>query len=79
MGAQVLVENNVFQNVTKPIVSELSDAVGYAVARNNDFGGAANTAPAGTFTTPPYTYSLIATTGVKASVLANAGANLAIA
>jgi pectate lyase len=76
MGAQVLVEGNVFQNVAKPIVSESSVEKGYAVARNNDYGGKSNSAPAGTFSTSPYSYTLLPTSSVKSSVIENAGAKL---
>ena len=38
-----------------------------------DFGGAENTAPVGNFTTPPYSYTLLDTSDVRATVEANAG------
>lgn len=90
-GAQLLVENNVFTGVDKPLYA--TDE-GFAVATGNDFGGGSNTAPvyvylpfapvtpsrsnfsisySGTFTSPPYSYSLLATSSVKSSVTANAG------
>jgi hypothetical protein len=72
-GAQLLVENNVFSGVADPIYS--TDA-GYVTARGNDLGGGANTAPAGSISSVPYKYTLLATSAVKASVLANAGATL---
>ena len=72
-GAQVLVENNVFSGSKKPLYS--TDA-GYAVAKNNDFGGATNEALAGTLTSVPYSYSLIAVGSVKSSVVGTAGATL---
>lgn len=72
-GAQVLVENNVFSGSSKPLYS--TDA-GYAVAKNNDFGGASNTALAGTLNSVPYSYSLISTSSVKSSVVGSAGATL---
>jgi pectate lyase len=72
-GAQVLVENNVFVGSKAPLYS--TDA-GYAVARDNDFGGASNAALAGTLTSVPYSYSLIATSSVKSSVIGVAGQTL---
>ncbi|KAF5375490.1 hypothetical protein D9757_009939 [Collybiopsis confluens] len=72
-GAQLLVENNVWTGTDKPLY-ETDD--GFAVARGNDFGGAANTAPVGTFTTAPYSYSLIPVASVRASVVASAGQTL---
>lgn len=41
-GAQLLVQNNVFSNISKPLYD--TDE-GYAVAQGNDFGGESNTAP----------------------------------
>ncbi|PPQ68287.1 hypothetical protein CVT24_005103, partial [Panaeolus cyanescens] len=64
IGAQVLVENNVFSGVGKPI---FSTDTGYAVARGNDFGGKSNSAPAGTLTSVPYGYSLVAAGSVRSS------------
>lgn len=72
-GAQVLVENNVFVGSKAPLYS--TDA-GYAVARNNDFGNGTNEALAGTLTSVPYTYSVIATANVKSSVVGIAGQTL---
>ncbi|KDN36074.1 hypothetical protein RSAG8_11096, partial [Rhizoctonia solani AG-8 WAC10335] len=48
VGAQLLVENNVFSNMKKPLYSTDS---GYAVATGNDFGDGENTAEAGTYST----------------------------
>jgi pectate lyase len=72
-GAQLLVESNVWTGTDKPLYS--TDE-GYAVARGNDFGGASNTAPTGTLTTVPYSYSTIVASAVKATVTASAGATL---
>ncbi|PQE25331.1 pectate lyase protein [Rutstroemia sp. NJR-2017a BBW] len=77
-GAQVLVQSNVFANVSKPIESADSDDVGYAVALDNDLGGAANTAPAGTISTVPYSYSLLGSSKVVAAVVGVAGATLSL-
>ncbi|KXN87324.1 putative pectate lyase A [Leucoagaricus sp. SymC.cos] len=72
-GAQVLVENNVWTGTDKPLYS--TDG-GFAVARGNDFGGASNTAPTGTFTTAPYSYSLVAVGNVRSSIVGSAGQTL---
>ncbi len=60
MGAQVLVEGNVFRNTTLAITTSLySRENGFAVERNNDFGASAtNITQIGTFTLPPYHYRL---------------------
>ncbi|KAG6915666.1 hypothetical protein DXG01_010496 [Tephrocybe rancida] len=75
--------NNIFDNnndgintrdgTNQPLYA--TDA-GFAVATGNDFGGASNTAPVGTFTKAPYSYTLLATSSVRASVTANAGQTL---
>ncbi|KAG8728496.1 hypothetical protein FRC11_010938 [Ceratobasidium sp. 423] len=72
-GAELLVENNVFENVGKPLYSTDS---GFANASDNDFGGAERTAETTTWKSVGYDYSLTATSSVKASVEANAGAKL---
>ncbi|KAG8762324.1 hypothetical protein FRC11_009849 [Ceratobasidium sp. 423] len=72
VGAQLLVENNVFSNIKKPLYSTDS---GYAVANGNDFGDGENTAEAGTFTTAPYDYDLIDASKVV-DVVSSAGATL---
>ncbi|KAG5637906.1 hypothetical protein H0H81_002734 [Sphagnurus paluster] len=74
-GAQLLVENNVWTGTSKPLYS--TDG-GFAVARGNDFGGAANSAPVGTFTKAPYSYSLLAVGSVRSSVVSSAGATLSL-
>ncbi|ESK92440.1 pectate lyase a [Moniliophthora roreri MCA 2997] len=73
VGAQLLVENDV---CVSPKKSLYSTDEGCAVATGNDFGGGENTAPEGTFTFPPYEYSLLDTSEVVSSVTAEAGANL---
>ncbi|KAF8665558.1 hypothetical protein AX16_000017 [Volvariella volvacea WC 439] len=73
VGAQLLVENNVFNATKKPLYST---STGYAVARGNDFGGVENTAPLGTFTTAPYPYSLIATGSVRSQIVSQTGQTL---
>ncbi|KAG8961631.1 hypothetical protein FRC03_005141 [Tulasnella sp. 419] len=67
-GAQLLIENNVFSNVGKPIFED----GGFAVVRNNE-GATPNTAPTGTLTSVPYAYTTLALSSVKSYVVANAG------
>jgi pectate lyase len=74
--AQLLVQNNVWSGTcSDPLYS--TDG-GYAYASGNDFGtcSSGNTALAGTFSTPPYAFSLTATSSVQSIVTANAGAIL---
>ncbi|KAF9048260.1 polysaccharide lyase family 1 protein [Hymenopellis radicata] len=71
--AQLLVENNVWVSPKKPLYS--TDE-GYAVARGNDFADGENTAPTGTFSTAPYSYSLVSASAVKAAVTGSAGQTL---
>ena len=75
MGAQVLVENNVFRNVATPIkTTTLSIVDGFAVERGNDFGGGVNNiTQVGTFTAAPYIFRLDATSTVESRVLFLAG------
>ncbi|RDW85469.1 hypothetical protein BP5796_03794 [Coleophoma crateriformis] len=77
-GAQLLVQSNVFSNVTEPIASLYSSSSGYATAIDNDLGGQSNTAPAGnlTSTSMPYTYTLLGSANVEAAVVGTAGATL---
>ncbi|KAG9098789.1 hypothetical protein FS749_002982 [Ceratobasidium sp. UAMH 11750] len=72
-GAQLLVENNVWEGVSKPLYA--TDK-GFAVARGNLFGSGTNTAPAGTFSKAPYSYTLLDASAVKSTV-SSAGATLA--
>lgn len=76
MGAQVLVENNVFRDTKLAITTmRSSDEDGYVVQRNNDFGGAAlEISQTGSFSSPPYSYSLDATSSVASVVTSGAGA-----
>ncbi|KAK6597989.1 pectate lyase [Botrytis cinerea] len=79
-GAQILVQSNVFKNVSEPIAALYSDDTGYANAFDNDLGGYANTAPVGKLTTTslPYSYSLLGSGSVVAAVVGSAGATLAL-
>ncbi|MER5181262.1 twin-arginine translocation signal domain-containing protein [Streptomyces sp. NPDC002896] len=76
MGAQLLVENNVFASTKVAVTTNRSsDIDGYAVLRGNDLGGAATEiSQVGSFTTPPYSYTAEAASTVAASVAAGAGA-----
>lgn len=81
-GAQILVQSNVFANVTEPIAALYSSSTGYANVYDTiyDSLSGGNTAPVGTLTpsSVPYSYSLLGSANTKASVLANAGAILSI-
>ncbi|KAI5118608.1 hypothetical protein M0805_008039 [Coniferiporia weirii] len=72
-GAQLLVENSVWTGTDKPLY-DTDD--GFAVSVDNDFGGAEDTAPVGTFTNPPYSFTLVDTDDVRAAVVGTAGATL---
>jgi pectate lyase len=75
LGAQALVQNNVWVSGKKPLYAVDND--GFAVASGNDFGGASNTAPAGTLTSVPYAIpSLAPASAVKAAVVGSAGNTL---
>lgn len=62
MGAQVLVEGNVFINAKRPIATDVSSKQdGFAVARDNDYGERADTVSItqkGSFTSTPYSCSV---------------------
>lgn len=73
MGAEVLVESNFFRNTKRPISTNLdSREEGYAVERNNDFGGSENNiTQIGTFTDPPYTIHTELTVFLRYDILLN--------
>lgn len=76
MGAQFLVQNNVFRN-TKVCVTTTGDSKvdGYANQSGNDFGGCTNDITrTGTFTSPPYSFTLDPTSSVQSEVTSGAGA-----
>ncbi|KAH7343141.1 polysaccharide lyase family 1 protein [Rhizoctonia solani] len=73
VGAELLVQNNVFESVGKPLYSTDN---GYANASGNDFGGASSTALTTTWNSVGYSYTLTATSSVKSYVNDNAGAKL---
>ncbi|WP_405641302.1 polysaccharide lyase family 1 protein [Streptomyces sp. NBC_00019] len=76
MGAQMLVENNVFRNTGVAVTTNRSsDVDGYANLRGNDLGGAATEiSRTGSFTSPPYSYTPESASTVVASVTSGAGA-----
>ncbi|WP_327312891.1 pectate lyase family protein [Streptomyces sp. NBC_01235] len=76
MGAQMLVENNVFRSTAVAVTTNRdSDADGYANLTGNDLGGAATeVSQVGTFTKPPYDYTAEPASSVVASVTSGAGA-----
>ncbi|NGO07202.1 pectate lyase [Streptomyces sp. HC44] len=76
MGAQMLVENNVFRTTKIAVTTNRSsDVDGYANLRGNDLGGAATeVSRVGTFTNPPYSYTAEPASSVVASVTSGAGA-----
>ncbi|KAI1757921.1 polysaccharide lyase family 1 protein [Xylaria castorea] len=77
MGAQVLVESTVFEGCgDKAIYFADSDVTGYAVVKDVSLGGSTNSAPAGTISSVPYSYSLLGSGSVKSSVTSNAGQKL---
>lgn len=75
MGAEVLVESNVFRNTNRPIITSLNSTEdGYAVHRNNNFGGAElYITQYGSFTHPPYSYRVDSTAKVAIMVQERAG------
>jgi pectate lyase len=75
MGAQCLVQNNVFRGVVLPIwTTEDSPVDGYAVQNGNDFGGAQPIITrTGSFTKPPYPVVMEPASAVEALVTAGAG------
>ncbi|MFJ4981208.1 polysaccharide lyase family 1 protein [Streptomyces coeruleorubidus] len=76
MGAQMLVENNVFRSTKVAVTTNRSsDVDGHANLRGNDLGGAATEiSRVGTFTSPPYAYTAEPASSVVASVTSGAGA-----
>lgn len=77
-GAQVLVESTVFENTAEDIGFYDGDVTGYALANDVNLGSGSNTAPKGTLSSVPYSYTKLSSANVKASVQANAGNKLTI-
>ncbi|MET9405224.1 polysaccharide lyase family 1 protein [Streptomyces sp. NPDC002935] len=75
MGAQMLVENNVFRSTAVAVTtSRDSDVDGYANLTGNDLGGATTEiSQVGTFTKPSYSYTAESASTVVASVTSGAG------
>ncbi|ORX78637.1 pectin lyase-like protein [Anaeromyces robustus] len=77
MGAQVLVEGNVFRNANHPIVTNYESVEeGYAVERNNDFGnnyGSNSITRVGSLYSVPYKYSMDNVNNVYNQVTRNVG------
>jgi pectate lyase len=78
MGAQMLIENNVFRSSGVAVTTTGdSSKDGYANIRGNDFGGATVTiTQTGTFTNPPYSYTLDPTSSVISEVTAYSGVGI---
>ncbi|AYG84923.1 Pectate trisaccharide-lyase [Streptomyces hundungensis] len=76
MGAQMLVENNVFRSTKVAVTTSRDSSIdGYANLRGNDLGGATlEVSRTGSFTTPPYAYTAEPASSVVASVTSGAGA-----
>ena len=86
MGGQALIESNVFETVKNPVTSRDSSAIGFWDLRNNissgitwDAGSAGTVNATDWATTKPfgstgYSYPLTPAAGVKAKVIATAGA-----
>lgn len=73
VGAQVLVESNTWVDGKKALYS--TDE-GFAVERDNDFGGASSDAEEGTLTSVDYEYDLLGPDAVKEAVVGTAGQTL---
>ncbi|KAK0712009.1 pectin lyase fold/virulence factor [Lasiosphaeris hirsuta] len=77
MGADLLVESDVFEGSGKAIFSAESSAAGFASVKDVALGGGSNTAPAGTLTTDslpyPYEWYVWGTELVKKGAVSQAG------
>ncbi|KAG9077306.1 hypothetical protein FS749_010816 [Ceratobasidium sp. UAMH 11750] len=73
VGAELLVQNNVFESCKKTLYSTDN---GYANASGNDFGGVASTALTTTWSSVGYSYTLKDASAVKDYVESVAGAKL---
>jgi pectate lyase len=71
----MLVQNNVFENVGTPIETCCeSDVDGLVNQSGNTLGtGTGNITQTGTFTTPPYSFTLAPVSSVASAVTAGAG------
>ncbi|KAJ3040391.1 hypothetical protein HDV00_010945 [Rhizophlyctis rosea] len=68
-GSQNLIEKNVFRNINKDVRSD----GGYCVLVDNDLGGGSAVCDAGTFSSPPYSYTADSTATILSSLIDNAG------
>jgi pectate lyase len=77
-NAQFLVQNNVFRSVSTPIETTGDSPVdGFVNQSGNDFGGGTNDiTQTGSFTSPPYSYSLDATSSVISTVSTYSGTGI---
>ncbi|CAI4213864.1 unnamed protein product [Parascedosporium putredinis] len=75
MGAQVRVESSTWEDSKKPIISEDSKEVGYITISDVNYGGGANAAPLGDFSSSkiPYSFTLYGKNNVKSKIPAEAG------
>ncbi|KAL2264077.1 hypothetical protein VTK26DRAFT_2571 [Humicola hyalothermophila] len=78
MGAQALVQSNVFKNVTVPVTSRDSKETGTCTVIDTDLGGGLNDCPAGNMSpdSVPYSYDLLGSGSVASRVPLEAGAIL---
>ncbi|HVU70259.1 MAG TPA: cellulose binding domain-containing protein [Ktedonobacteraceae bacterium] len=78
MGAQMLIQNNVFSNVDTAITTTGdSSEDGYANASGNDYGGATvDITQVGSFTQAPYAYTLDPTSSVASEVSTYSGVGI---
>lgn len=77
-NAQMLIQNNVFSNVGTAVTTTGDSPVdGFANASGNDYGGATvDITQVGTFTAPPYSFTLDATSAVASEVSSFAGVGI---
>ncbi|GAA4046532.1 pectate lyase [Hymenobacter glaciei] len=77
--ANLLVQNNVFENVNRPIDLMANNSTAVQVTGNTFTGTTGNTAGNGkTAFTPPYTLSLLSASSVKAAVTGTSGAGATV-
>ncbi|KIY65815.1 polysaccharide lyase family 1 protein [Cylindrobasidium torrendii FP15055 ss-10] len=77
MGAQVLVESNVFTDVELAVVTDLdSDEEGYAVEKNNVFTNSETRITQEGLLTPPYDYDLDDTANLASILATSAGVGI---
>ncbi|KAI9047022.1 hypothetical protein LZ554_009096 [Drepanopeziza brunnea f. sp. 'monogermtubi'] len=76
IGAQLLIESSVFEDIPKAIVSADSKTVGYATVNDVDLGTGTNTVGASTLTSVPYKYTLLGSEKVPSAVTTTAGQTL---